>query len=50
MNATPTAPRRKTSHKARRAPARPVAELLLEITYHLHTTRVVARPAPASAR
>lgn len=50
MNATPTAPRRKASRKTRRAPVRPVTEVLLEIAYHLHTTRVVARPAPANTR
>jgi hypothetical protein len=50
MNATPTAPRRKSPRKTRRAPARPVAEVLLELAYHLHTSRVIARPTPTPAR
>ena len=33
------------------SPARPVTELLLEIAYHLHATRVVGRPgAPGRER
>jgi hypothetical protein len=50
MNATPTAPRRKTARKPRRAPSRPVTEVLLEIAYHLHTSRVIVRPAPTTTR
>ncbi len=41
-----------TAHAPTRrpAPTRPVAELLLEIAYHLHATRIVARrPGPTSA-
>jgi hypothetical protein len=41
---TATKSRRKTDRKSRR-PARPVAEVLLELAYYLHTTRVVERPA-----
>ena len=41
MPATQTAPRR----KPRRIPTRPVPEILLEIAYRLHATRVVARPS-----
>jgi hypothetical protein len=40
MNATKL-PRRKTARKS--LPIRPVTELLLELAYHLHATRVVAR-------
>jgi hypothetical protein len=42
MPATQTAPRR--TRKSRQASARPVPELLLELAYRLHATRVVARP------
>jgi hypothetical protein len=50
VNATQTAPRRKTPRKPLQAPARPVTELLLELAYQLHTSRVLARPAPVTAR
>ena len=43
MPATQTAPRR--TRKSRRTPTRPVPELLLELAYRLHATRVLARPA-----
>jgi hypothetical protein len=43
MNATQTAPRR--TPKTVQTPSRPVTELLLELAYRLHATKVVARPA-----
>lgn len=49
MTATQRRPRtsaRKTAPK----PSRPISELLLEIAYHMHTTRVIARPAPTGSR
>jgi hypothetical protein len=44
-------PRRRTPRKGREAaPARPVRELLLELTYRLHATRPVAtRPGAAAS-
>lgn len=42
MPATQTAPRR--TSKSRPATSRPVPELLLELAYRLHATKVVARP------
>ena len=39
-----TKPRRKPAKKATR-PARPVSEVLLELAYHLHASKVIARPA-----
>ena len=39
-----TKPRRQPSRPLRR-PARPVTEVLRELVYFLHATRVVARPA-----
>jgi hypothetical protein len=49
MNATQSASRRTSARKPRTAASRPVTELLLEITYHLHATKVVSRPrAPRS--
>ena len=41
MIATKT--RRKPARKIK-LPARPVSEVLLDLAYHLHTTRVIARP------
>jgi hypothetical protein len=34
----------------RPAPRRPVPEMLLELAYHLHVSRVVTRPAEANLR
>lgn len=48
MTATRLPERRKTAPKT--APARPVTEVLLELAFCLHATKVVARregPAPA---
>jgi hypothetical protein len=47
MNATQLPSRR--ARKTCPAPTRPVPEVLMEIAYRLHTTRVVARP-PARSR
>jgi hypothetical protein len=47
MPATQTAPRR--TRKSRQTSARPVPELLLELAYRLHATRVVARPTRPEA-
>ena len=45
MPATAALPRRKpTARKS--PPARPVSELLLELAYRLHTTRVVGSRSP----
>ena len=49
MTATRFPDRRKTATKAATAPKRPVTEVLLELAYCLHATKVVARrevPAP----
>lgn len=43
MPANRVLPRRTTSRKSRPT-GRPVTEVLLELAYQLHTTRVVARP------
>ena len=49
MNATPRAPRRNTTRKTRQTPLRPVPEILLELAYHLHTSKVVkCLPSPNS--
>jgi hypothetical protein len=40
MNATKLSPRRTTTSRA----TRPVPEMLLELAYRLHVTKVVARP------
>jgi hypothetical protein len=48
MNATQLAPRK--PGKARRTTTRPVPELLLELAYRLHATRVVARPSVRPTR
>lgn len=40
MNATTLSPRCSTTSRA----ARPVPEILLELAYRLHATKVVARP------
>ncbi len=45
MNATQHPPRRKTVKKTHPATPRPVPELLLELAYQLHVTKVVNRPA-----
>ncbi len=42
MSTTQT--RNTPAHKSNRA--RPIPELLLEIAYRLHATRVLVRPAP----
>ncbi|MBN9520499.1 hypothetical protein J0H58_18560 [bacterium] len=44
MPATRVLPRRTTARKSRPATGRPVPELLLELAYQLHTTRVITRP------
>lgn len=49
MPATQVLPRRTTARKSRPATGRPVPELLLELAYRLHATRVVARPEPRRA-
>lgn len=46
-------PRRRTARKPRPAASRPVPELLRELAYHLHATRVVGRreaPTASPAR
>lgn len=53
MLATP--PARRTTRSARRTSTRPVPELLLELAYRLHATRVVGQqpartPRDADAR
>lgn len=46
MPATLAPVRRTPARKARPAPTRPVPELLLELAYRLHATRVVSRSLP----
>jgi hypothetical protein len=46
MPATQVLSRRTTARKSRPAMGRPVPEVLLELAYRLHTTRVVTRPQP----
>jgi hypothetical protein len=41
MNATQLPARRKTANKTDKTPTRPVAQMLLELAYHLHATKVV---------
>jgi len=41
MNATKLSPRRTTTSRS----TRPVPEMLLELAYRLHATKVVARPS-----
>jgi hypothetical protein len=48
MNGTQVAPRK--TRKTRRTTTRPVPELLLELAYRLHATKVVARPTVRTAR
>ena len=43
MNATQLPARPNTVRKAHQTPTRPVPELLLEIAYRLHTSKVVVR-------
>lgn len=50
MNATQLPLRRNTARKSRQRPTRPVRELLLEIAYHLHTSKVVASPRTIGRR
>jgi len=44
MNATPLPSRPNTARKTRQTATRPVPELLLEIAYRLHASKVVVRP------
>jgi hypothetical protein len=44
MNVTRRPRYRTAARKANSNPPRPIPELLLEIAYHLHTTKVLARP------
>ncbi len=46
MTATPTRPRRKAAQKPANTPARPVSELLLELAYQMHATKVVGYRTP----
>ena len=45
MNATLLPAPRKVARRTRPTATRPVPQLLLEIAYQLHATRVVARPS-----
>jgi len=45
MNTTQLLPRPKTTRKPRPVATRPVSQVLLEIAYCLHATKVVARPS-----
>ncbi|HEV3438801.1 MAG TPA: hypothetical protein VG122_15655, partial [Gemmata sp.] len=44
MNATPLPSRPNAARKTRQTSTRPVPEILLEIAYRLHASKVVARP------
>ncbi|MCE9563148.1 MAG: hypothetical protein K8U57_13985 [Planctomycetes bacterium] len=48
MNVPQTTPRLTTRRKTQHPPKRPVTEMLLEITYLLHATKVVKRLAAPS--
>ena len=52
MTATRPTAARKTTDKSSKTPARPVTDVLLELAYLLHATKVVGRrdaPAPRHA-
>lgn len=50
MITTRSLPRRKITRNPKTKPSRPVTQLLLEIAYHLHATKVVSRIAPPHGR